>query len=118
MQFKLDENLPTELTHSLARLGHDALTVPDQGLAGAEDAKLAEVVRSERRILATLDRDFSDIRRYPPAEFAGIPVFRVRQQDPEHLSRLLDQALLTMETQDISGELWIVEESGIRRRAQ
>ena len=118
MQFKLDENLPTELARSLSRLGHDALTVRDQGLAGSEDRVLADVVRKERRILATLDRDFCDIRRYPPAEFAGILVFRVRRQDPDHLLNLMEQVLATMESEQISGELWIVEEAGIRRRAE
>ncbi|MBK7642879.1 MAG: DUF5615 family PIN-like protein [Planctomycetes bacterium] len=118
MQFKLDENLPTELARSLARQGHDALTVRDQGLAGSEDSVLADVIRKEHRILATLDRDFCDIRRYPPAEFAGILVFRVRRQDPDHLLKLMDQVLATMEFQRISGELWIVEESGIRRRTE
>jgi predicted nuclease of predicted toxin-antitoxin system len=38
MQIKLDENLPADLVGDLAVLGHDADTVPEEGLAGCGDA--------------------------------------------------------------------------------
>jgi predicted nuclease of predicted toxin-antitoxin system len=118
VRFKLDENLPTEFARALKLRGHDALTVRDQGLGGSADPLIAEAVQKEGRILATLDRDFADIRRYPPAQFAGILVFRVRRQDPAHLLALLDQAMDTMDSEQMKGELWIVEETGVRRRAE
>ena len=117
MRFKLDEDLPTELARALTLRGHDAVTVRDQDLGGSPDSGIAEVVRKEDRVLATLDRDFADIRRYPPAQFSGILVFRVRRQDPEHLLALLDQAMATMDSESMKGELRIIEESGVRRRA-
>ncbi len=43
MRFKLDENLPLELAELFRRSGHDAQTVFDEGLAGAEDADIASV---------------------------------------------------------------------------
>jgi len=63
--FKVDENLPEDIAATLREAGHQASTVASQGLAGAEDARLAEVLRRERRILVTLDVDFADIRTSP-----------------------------------------------------
>ena len=35
MRFKIDENLTVEAAESLRQAGHDATTVPQQGLSGA-----------------------------------------------------------------------------------
>ncbi len=37
MKFKVDENLPAELLDDLRIAGHEAETVPEQGLSGAPD---------------------------------------------------------------------------------
>jgi hypothetical protein len=42
MNFKIDENLPTELADELRQLGHDADTVYGEGLAGAMDPEVVE----------------------------------------------------------------------------
>jgi hypothetical protein len=39
VRFKLDENLPREACDLFREAGHNALTVPDQGLTGAADAE-------------------------------------------------------------------------------
>jgi predicted nuclease of predicted toxin-antitoxin system len=39
-RFKVDENLPAEVAALLNAHGHDALTVRQQELAGATDARL------------------------------------------------------------------------------
>jgi predicted nuclease of predicted toxin-antitoxin system len=66
MQFKTDENMPVEAADDLRQAGHDTLTVADQHLAGQPDERVAEICRTERLALVTLDLDFSDIRAYPP----------------------------------------------------
>jgi predicted nuclease of predicted toxin-antitoxin system len=78
MRFKVDENLPTELTQLLVERGHDAHTVLDQRLGGSPDARIAEVCKREDRALITLDLGFADIRAYPPADYSGLVVFRLR----------------------------------------
>jgi predicted nuclease of predicted toxin-antitoxin system len=56
VKFKLDENLPTSATAVLAKRGHDVDTVPQDGLTGAPDPRMAAVASAEGRILITLDR--------------------------------------------------------------
>ena len=116
MRFKIDENMATEVAVFLRSQGHDAMSVVEQDMAGAEDPELAAVIQGEQRILATLDLDFADIRRYPPSEYAGLLVFRVRRRDPDSLLGIWKQLLIYLEQQEVAGELWIVEDHGIRRR--
>ena len=86
MNFKIDENLPIEVAEMLQQAGHDALTVHDQNLVGSPDQKLASICQSEKRAMVTLDTDFADIRAYPPAEFAGLVVLRLKQQDKYYVT--------------------------------
>lgn len=72
MRFKIDENLPVDLTDLLRSAGHDALSVFDQNLVGEKDPRILEVCRKEKRALVTLDLDFSDIRTYPPQQHYGL----------------------------------------------
>lgn len=62
MRFKVDENLPPEVANLLNDLGHEALTVWDEGLTGKPDPQVAQVCRAELRTLVTLDGGFGDIR--------------------------------------------------------
>ena len=78
MRFKVDENLPIEVAEALRQAGHDAATVLEQHYGGSADARLAALCQRESRILVTLDMDFADIRAYPPAEFPGLVVLRLR----------------------------------------
>ncbi len=72
MKFKVDENLPTEICADLRGLGHDAQTVPDEGLSGSPDESLLKRVQHEERIFLTLDKGIADIRLYPPDRYSGI----------------------------------------------
>jgi len=49
VRFKLDENVPVELRDDLRALGHEADTIPDEGIMGAPDAQVMEHVRAEGR---------------------------------------------------------------------
>jgi hypothetical protein len=62
VRFKLDENIDVRAGTVLAEAGHDVATVAGQYLGGAVDAVIADAVRSENRILVTLDRGFGDLR--------------------------------------------------------
>lgn len=112
MKIKLDENIHRDVVEALQAEGHDALTVPDQGLAGCADAKVADAVKSERRCLVTFDLDFADPRRFPPGEFAGLIVLRLRNTSS---ARQVDRVRkFFAEQPEVRGQLWIVEESRAR----
>ena len=58
MRIKLDENMPGQLTTILRKLGHDAETVIDEGMAGCPDRDIWENAQHERRFFITQDLDF------------------------------------------------------------
>lgn len=116
MKFKLDENLPREVAELIQAAGHDVATVFQEGLAGRSDAVLAERIKAEERSLLTLDLDFSDIRLYPPAQYSGIIVLRLKSQDKRSVTALAERLLLLFTRQRLEGCLWIAEPEGIRIR--
>ena len=118
MRFKVDENLPVEVAEMLRQTGHDAATVLEQHLGGSDDAQLAALCQLEGRILVTLDMDFSDIRNYPPAEFPGLVVLRLRQQDKPYVLNVVMRLMQVLSQEPIEGHLWIVEENRIRIRGE
>jgi len=118
MKFKIDENLPIEVAEMLRQAGHDAATVLEQHLGGSHDDQLASLCQLERRILVTLDMDFSDIRNYPPAGFPGLVVLRLRQQDKPYVLDVLVRLVQVLHQEPIGGRLLIVEENRIRIRGE
>ena len=116
MRFKIDENLPVEAAEILRAGGHECHTVYDERLGGAPDSLVYERCRRERRVLVTLDLDFSDIRAYPPHESPGIVVIRPTELDRDHVIRLFHKTLAAVDRDDVTGALWIVEEDRIRIR--
>jgi len=116
MRFNVDENLPIEVAEALRQAGHDAATVLEQRYGGSADARLATPCQRESRVLVTLDMDFADIRNYPPAEFPGLIVLRLRQQDKPYVLGVLRRLVQLIRRESLKGHLWIVEESRVRIR--
>ena len=116
MRCKLDESVPIDAAELLRQAGHQCETVYTEGLSGASDEHLIRVCRSEQRVLITLDLDFSDLRRYPPAESPGTIVLRPTEPDAERVLRLLARVLPVLEAEPIAQRLWIVEVDRIRIR--
>ncbi len=116
LKFKVDENLPVETAEFLVNAGHDALTVADQQMAGEDDPKLALVCQQEGRAIITLDLDFSDIRVYPPSQYAGIIVLRLARQDKAWIIKVVQRLIALLMQEELTGKLWIVDESIVRVR--
>lgn len=116
MKFKVDENLPIEVAEVLRREGHDAATVLEQQHGGIADEMLAALCQRESRVFITLDMDFADIRNYPPADYPGLIVLRLSQQDKPHVLSVLAHLVPLLEQEPLARHLWIVEEKRIRIR--
>ena len=116
MKFKVDENLPVEVVEMLRSAEHDAVSVLDQNLGGAADPGVAEVCRAEGRIVVTLDVGFADMRQYPPQDYAGLIVLRMKRQDKPSILRAFGRAMRVFSLEPVDGALWIVEEERVRIR--
>lgn len=118
MKFKIDENLPAELTEMLRAAKHDAENVFDEKLVGESDQNIISVCQAEKRCLITLDLDFSDMRAYPPEQFQGLIVLRLRRQDKPYVMEITRKLVPLLEQEILPGRLWIVEENRVRIRGE
>jgi predicted nuclease of predicted toxin-antitoxin system len=106
------------LSTCLLPFGHEAQFARDVGLADAPDAVIAARAQASAAAIVTRDLDFGDIRRYPPADYAGIVVLRL--PDDSIASEIVDvlrgflaeSALLAA----LAGRLAIVESGRVRFR--
>src|ERR1044071_983227 len=91
-----DANVPAGLV-AYMRTALDwvvVFVIEDEGLARTPDVRHFRLAQQLRRTLVTMDRDYLDDRRFPPAEGGGVLVFQA--PDERLLSRLLariDRAL-------------------------
>jgi predicted nuclease of predicted toxin-antitoxin system len=116
MQFKLDENLSPSAAELLRGLGHNVMTVYDQGLQSCTDPEVLAACQGEGRILLSLDLDFSNILVFPPERYAGLIVLRLHKPGPKAVLSLLGRVLPHLETVPVAGRLWIADEHRIRVR--
>ena len=114
MKFKTDENLPLEPAATIRNAGYDVETIWDESLTGASDEIVAARVRSEARVLITLDKDFANIQAYPPDRHAGIIVLRPKTQDKTTIVAFIHKVLPILQVRSPAGELWIVQRDRIR----
>ena len=115
-RFKLDENLPHQVRTLLTDLGHDAETVHEERLVGEPDSAILQASIAERRILVTLDLDFSDIRQYPPSSHTGIWVLRPQTQSIRDALSALRGAVTLIGIESTSARLRLVEPGRVRIR--
>lgn len=116
MQFKMDENLHPDLAEFFRQNGHDAATVWDEGLRGAEDPTILNQCTKEGRALLSFDIGFADIRVYPPEKYNGIIVLRLESQAREKLLEVAPMILALLGREPLPGHLWIVDERTVRVR--
>ena len=115
MMIKLDENLGIRGKEILTDAGFDVTTVPEQNLSSASDDDLIKLCGREKRVLVTLDKDFSNTTVYNPTSYSGIAVIRLSKKSTKdelyNCVKLLGRAL---QRHEIAGKLWIIQEKSIR----
>jgi predicted nuclease of predicted toxin-antitoxin system len=116
MRFKVDENLPVAIADLLRQHHYDAMTILEQQMSDQPDETIVDVCQREHRVLITLDLDFSDIRCYPPENYAGIIVLRPANQGIGAVLRLTQRLLPLLDHEQLTGSLWIVDEQRVRIR--
>ena len=114
MRFKVDESLHVEVADLLRGQGYDALTVFDQGLRGRDDHDIADMCRSENRVILSLDLDFSNILMFPPENYPGLIVLRLRKKGRGAVRRVVTRITDHLNKEPLAGRLWIVDEHRIR----
>jgi predicted nuclease of predicted toxin-antitoxin system len=95
MRIKLDENLPSSLVETLEQLGHDADSVPEEGLQGSSDPDVWAAAQAAKRFLVTQDLDFSDVRKFPPGTHCGLLLVRLANPSRRALKAYIESLFRT-----------------------
>ena len=115
-RFKVDENLPADIADFLSERGHDAVTVADQGWEGLADSELWPRIQEEGRWLVTADKEFADLRRYPPGTHAGVVLLRLVRETRRDYLKIAEMAVDQVELDDAAGAVIVVNDRGVRVR--
>ena len=118
MRFLVDANLPLSTAPRTRALGHEAVDVREIGMGAAEDAAIAKYARENGLCLLTRDKDFGDVRNYPPNDYAGIVVLDLPDETvAADILKLLESFLSRKEWLDaLHGQLTIMQPGRVRFR--
>jgi predicted nuclease of predicted toxin-antitoxin system len=116
VKFKLDENLPVSAAAILAGAGHDAGTVPGEGLAGRPDQEVVTASSAAGRVLISLDVGLGDIRAYPPGSHAGIVVLRLADQSAAAVTKAIGDLAALAEPENLAGAIAVLQRGLLRIR--
>lgn len=114
MKIKLDHNRSRHLRISLEAFGHDVDTAYDEGLARSTDSEILYEASEQDRILFTLDRDFLNLKAYPPKRHAGVVVFRPTRQGALAVKKIVEAFVKSADLKKYRRRTAIVERTRIR----
>lgn len=97
-------------------LGHDADTVSDEGISGAEDPAVLDAALKSGRVLFTLDKGIADLQRYPTSHHAGVVVLRPDKSGRGAVIAFVRERLPEILALDLANHLTVVGVSRIRQR--
>lgn len=117
MRLLLDENLSPQQAVYLRERGHDAVAVLDVGLSGQSDEKIRDCAIDQNRILITLDADFANMLRFPPAGTPGVIRLKVHPPSEAAIREQIRKALAVLKDIDLAGCLAVLHGDVIRIRS-
>ena len=116
MRFLADMPISRSTTEHLQSKGHDAVHLLDLGLERATDREIAKLAFTERRVLLTMDLDFTSIVAISKSAGPSVIIFRLRNNRPMTINDLLDKNLSKIATELEKGAIAIFEEARVRLR--
>jgi predicted nuclease of predicted toxin-antitoxin system len=116
LKIKLDEQLSQQLKAIFIKKGHEVSTVYDQDMIGKPDEELWPVVQEAGQLLVTADKEFADIRKYPPGNHNGVILLRPAYESLPIFKRLIKSLLESTKLEDLKGKTAVLSESGTRIR--
>src|SRR6202041_2207302 len=97
----------------LTQYGYDAVTVADQGWRGMANSGLWQGIQAEGRWLVTADKEFADLRRFPPGTHAGVILLRPAPENRREYARLAQELVDRFNLDEIAGSVVVITKRGI-----
>ena len=116
MKILADENIYEPIIGYLRNLGDDVLSVRDSGLSGIPDDEVYKRACAEKRVIITMDRDFSRTFRFPPEGCGGIVIVKLYKVTVKEALKLFKDYFPVLKENDITRNLVIITQGGTRIR--
>ncbi len=114
LKFLLDENVSSLFIKKIKQQYPGSLDIYDIGYVGKSDTEIYDFLKHHKYILITFDRDFSDIRKFPPEFVEGIIVLRFKNKKIQDLMTETLAYLEELKKVHFKHSLAIFKNSGIR----
>jgi predicted nuclease of predicted toxin-antitoxin system len=112
-----DENLSPQQAAIFRELGHDAIAITEAGLSGEPDEKVRAFAIESGRILLTLDADFGNILRVPPAGTPGVIRLKIHPPTEAAIREQIRKTLEVLKRTPLVGCLAVSHGDVIRIRS-
>ncbi len=109
MRFIADENIPGLLIKTLIDLGHNVAVCP----RSRPDMLLAKLASSQRRIILTLDKDFTNMILFPPSRFNIIHI-AIHPPEKHAVTQAVLQLIENTKSSNLKGLMLVTKEGFIR----
>jgi predicted nuclease of predicted toxin-antitoxin system len=113
----LDENLSAQHAAILREHGYDAVAVTEAGLSGEPDETVRAFAIETGRVLVTLDADFANILRFPPAGTPGVIRLKIHPPTEEAIREQIQRTLQILKDTSLVGCLAVSHGEVIRIRS-
>lgn len=113
-----DANVFVPMISGLRQMGHDVLDLKEQGLENLPDPEVFHLAQTNKRILITMDKDFSSILNYPPGSHEGIIIVRLYRLKVQVATRIFLDAIKALKPDNIRGNLVIIDRYKTRIRRE
>ncbi len=110
MKILADENIPKKILNLLEESRLDIKRVSK----GANDQSIAELAKSENRVILTFDRDFGNILLFPPEQYSGIIFIRIRPPLIISVFSALSNLFKLVKPEEFNGKLFVLSTHGFR----
>jgi predicted nuclease of predicted toxin-antitoxin system len=106
------------MVSELRKKGHDIFDLKEEGLDHLSDSEVFLLAQDKRRILITMDKDFSNILLYPPGDHFGIIVVKLYRFKVTEASKIFIDTINNLDPQDIATNLVIIDRNKTRIRKE
>ena len=116
MKIFTNENLFEPIIDYLKALRYDVVSIRDAELSGITDDKVYQMACDEKRIIITMDKDFTRMFRFPPQNCGGIIVAKIYKRTVDETLEIFKKYFNTITEEDVRGNLVIITPDGVRIR--
>lgn len=116
MKFLCDMPVSGKVVAYLNLLGYNTIHCREIKMEQASDEEIFQVALQEKRIIITMDLDFSAIFVFQKVKFPSLIIFRIKEPKPEKVIQLFKDNFKKIKQPLEKGSIIIIEDFRIRIR--